>query len=138
MAELANCPKCDSIFLKSAFRDVCEACFKEEEKLFEKVYNFIRKKENRTATMMQVVEGTGVTEDLIVKFIKAGRLKLAQFPNLGYSCEKCGTTIRDGKLCGACATQLKSQLSTFEKEELRKRDIQERNLKATYYTKGNK
>lgn len=138
MAELANCPKCDAIFVKSAFRDVCDACFKEEEKLFEKVYNFIRKKENRTATMNQVVEGTEVDEVLIVKFIKSGRLKLAHFPNLGYSCEKCGTTIRDGKLCGSCVSSLKSELSTFEKEESRKRDLRERELKATYYTKDNK
>ncbi|WP_163099306.1 TIGR03826 family flagellar region protein [Peribacillus alkalitolerans] len=134
MGELANCPKCDAIFVKSAFRDVCDPCFKEEEKLFEKVYNFIRKKENRTATMNQVVEGTEVDEVLIVKFIKTGRLKLAHFPNLGYSCEKCGTTIRDGKICGACAVQLKSQLSSFEKEEQRKKEINERS-KVTYYTR---
>ncbi|WP_153126680.1 TIGR03826 family flagellar region protein [Peribacillus tepidiphilus] len=135
MGELTNCPKCDKLFVQTKFRDVCDTCFKEEEKIFEMVYKYIRKKENRTATMAQVVEDTGVDEELLIKFVKTGRLKLAQFPNLGYPCEKCGATIKEGKLCGSCAELLRSELSSFQKEEARKRELLERERKATYYTK---
>lgn len=131
---LSNCPSCDKLFVKSAFREVCDACHKEEEKAFDLVYTFIRKKENRTAFINQVVAGTGVSERLIYKFIKKGRLNLVHFPNIGYPCEKCGATIREGKLCSNCTDEIKSDLKQVQTEE----EIRQKNLtpthKATYYT----
>lgn len=117
MAQLTNCPNCDKLFVKNAMRDVCETCYKEELALFDKVYNFIRKRENRTATMEQVVEGTGVPENLIYKFIKTGRLRVGAFPNLGYPCQKCGTLIKEGKICRDCKDELHEQLEQFEREK---------------------
>lgn len=138
MGELANCPKCVTIFTKTPYRDVCHACFQEEEKLFEKVYQFIRKKENRTATIEQVIEATGVDEDLIIKYIKSGRLRLAQFPNIGYKCDQCGVMIREGVLCGSCVDGLRSQLRTHQEEERRQQEIEERNRANTYLFKDTK
>lgn len=134
MAQLTNCPNCNALFVKTNLRDVCEACYKEEEKMFEKVYQFIRKRENRTATMLQVVEATEVEEELILKFIRLGRLKLANFPNLGYPCQKCGKLIRENKLCTNCSSDIRSQLSTLEKEQERQREIKERNKNATFFS----
>lgn len=130
MAELANCPKCGRLFVKqSSIRDVCDQCYKEEEKLFEKVYSFLRKRENRTATMAQVVEATGVSESLITKWIRVGRLQLVLFPNLGYPCESCGAMIREGQLCPKCRAKLQTELNWLEEEKKRER------LKfTTYYT----
>ncbi|MBU8771525.1 TIGR03826 family flagellar region protein [Cytobacillus oceanisediminis] len=138
MAELSNCPKCDAIFVKSQFRDVCQDCWKEEEKAYETVYLFIRKRENRTAKMMEVVEATEVEEELIIKFIKTGRLKLAQFPNLGYPCEKCGTSIREGKLCGSCAGDLRKDLQQFTAEEERRKEAVQREKHGTYFAVNEK
>ncbi len=132
MGELLNCPNCGSLYVKTNLRDVCEKCYKEEEIAFETVYSFIRKKENRTATIFEASEGTGVEEELIIKFIRIGKLKLAQFPNLGYPCQKCRTIIREGILCDDCSKELRSELSTFEQEEERKKEIRERE-KRTYY-----
>ena len=132
MAELANCPNCGSVFVKTNLRDVCETCYKEEEIAFETVYTFIRKKENRTATIFETSEGTGVDEELIIKFIKTGRLRLAQFPNLGYPCQKCRTIIREGNLCDECVNELRSELSTFEKEQKRIQELRNRE-KRTYF-----
>ncbi|MFE8701672.1 TIGR03826 family flagellar region protein [Cytobacillus sp. FJAT-54145] len=134
MAELTNCPKCDSLFVKNQFRDVCEKCFKEEEKAFETVYQFIRKRENRTATMSQVEEATGVEEELILKFVKNGRLKLTQFPNLGYPCDKCGKVIQKGKLCNPCTEELRKQLDLLNQQEERENAIKKREKQATYFT----
>ncbi|RAK19922.1 flagellar operon protein (TIGR03826 family) [Anoxybacillus vitaminiphilus] len=129
MAELINCPRCGRLFIKNRFRDVCEQCYREEEQLFEKVYQFLRKRENRTATMAQVVKETGVSERLIVKWIKAGRIKLVHFPNLGYPCEKCGKMIREGRICKECNMDLQKQLKQLEQEQQRLR--QQNN--PTYY-----
>jgi flagellar operon protein (TIGR03826 family) len=128
MGELTNCPRCGRLFVKHSIRDVCEQCYKEEEALFEKVYQFLRKRENRTATMAQVVEATGVSESLITKWIKIGRLQLVHFPNLGYPCESCGTMIREGQLCPKCRTRLQTQLKQLEEEKQRQRQ-----RIATYY-----
>ncbi|WP_367946569.1 TIGR03826 family flagellar region protein [Bacillus sp. V59.32b] len=132
--ELTNCPNCDTLFVKSKFRDVCESCYKEEEKNFEKVYQFIRKRENRSALMPQVVEATGVDEDLIIKFIKTGKLRVSQFPNLGTPCEKCGKVTQNGRMCDDCSGSLRSELKQFEKEETRRLEIEKRDKSATYYT----
>jgi hypothetical protein len=78
------------------FRDVCDACYKEEAQ-YDKVYAYIRKKTNRTASMMQVVKETGVEETLIIKFVRTGKLRISQFPNLGIPCEKCGANIKSGR-----------------------------------------
>lgn len=132
MAELGNCPQCGDIYVLNNIRDVCLNCYKQEEADFEKVYQFIRKKQNRTAQMEEVVEATGVEKTLIYKFIKKGRIKLAQFPNLGYPCAKCGTIIREGKLCQPCMTGIQSDLHVIEKEEERKKELEKRN---TYFTR---
>ncbi|QPA30719.1 TIGR03826 family flagellar region protein [Thermaerobacillus caldiproteolyticus] len=128
---LENCPNCGSLFVKSQFRDICESCYKEEEKEFEKVYQFLRKRENRMATMTQVVNGTGVKESLLIKFIRNGRLKLAQFPNLGYPCDRCGKIIREGKLCANCLKDLNQQIEKLQKEEMKKK----RQASTVYYVK---
>ncbi|RFB11036.1 hypothetical protein DZB84_21230 [Bacillus sp. HNG] len=132
MGELMNCPNCGALFVKTNLRDVCEKCYKEENQAFETVYKFIRKRENRTATIYEAAEGTGVDEELIIKFIRTGKLKLAQFPNLGYPCQKCRTIIREGILCDDCSKDLRSELSIFKQEEERKKEIRERE-KRTYF-----
>ncbi|WP_027409281.1 TIGR03826 family flagellar region protein [Anoxybacteroides tepidamans] len=129
---LENCPNCGRLFVKNQFRDICDVCYREEEKQFEKVYNYIRKRENRMATMAQVVEATGVEERLIIKFIKSGRLQLANFPNLGYPCSRCGTLIREGKLCAQCTKDLNKQIERMQQEEEKKKEQRQRTV---YYTR---
>jgi flagellar operon protein (TIGR03826 family) len=135
MNEITNCPRCGSLFLKTKFRDVCEKCYQEEEKLYDKVYKFLRKRENRAATVSRVVEVTGVDEELIYKWVRKGRLKPAVFPNMGYPCDNCGKIITKGKLCQDCSNQLQKDLKIFEKEQERQEELRKR--KITYYSFGN-
>lgn len=136
MGELDNCPNCGAIFVKTKFRDTCEACFKEEEEKFEIVYAYIRKRENRTATIAQVVEATEIDEELIIKFIKTGRLKLTQFPNLKYPCTRCGGPTNEGNLCKTCANELRKDLKMHESETIYRQKMADREKKEkqiTYY-----
>lgn len=130
MAELANCPQCGSLFVKTPGRSLCQACYRQEEKAFETVYRFLRKKENRSATLHVVVEETGVSEELILKFIRQGRIQLVNFPNLGYPCERCGKMIREGRLCFSCKKDIQSQIDQMEKEE---KFLEEKKKQQTYY-----
>ncbi|APH03572.1 TIGR03826 family flagellar region protein [Bacillus weihaiensis] len=138
MGELANCPKCNALFVQTQFRTVCDACYKLEEKKYEIVYQFLRKRENRKAMLHEVVEATEVDQELILKFIRQGRIQLSNFPNLGYPCEKCGKVIREERLCESCKKDIHKQLDQIEQEQL----ISERNRvqegKTTYYSQSPK
>ena len=132
MNELSNCPECGDIFLKTPFKDVYQKCWKEEEKNYEIVYNYLRKRENRTATLKQVVEDTEIEEGLILKFIRNGRLKLANFPNLGYPCDNCGVLIRTGRMCQPCADKITEELRKFDREEARRKELEDKERRKTY------
>ncbi|UOQ45723.1 flagellar protein YvyF [Halobacillus salinarum] len=138
MGELANCPRCKELFLKGT-AEVCQNCRRLEEEDFQKVYAFIRKKSNRTATVMDIVEETGVEEQLIRKFVKQRRLHPAEFPGLSYPCEKCGAEIQEDRLCKNCIDELVSGIKHHERMEkgLERRKQQELKKGLTYYSVNN-
>lgn len=137
MGELANCSRCGTVFVKSA-RDICQSCFRQEEKDFDTVYAFLRKRKNREATLSEIVEATGVEEILITKFIKEKRLRTSQFPKLSYPCEKCHAPIVTGKICDACTEKLKSDLDIHDKIEEKSNEKSRENENVYYSFKQNK
>ncbi|MEK5040712.1 TIGR03826 family flagellar region protein [Sporosarcina sp. FSL K6-3457] len=114
MAELRDCPTCGEFFNYTGVRDVCGKCAMNEEKMYEEVFRFLRRRENRAATIERIVEVTGVTESLLHKWVRKGRLQPALFPNLGYPCDNCGKLTNKGKLCESCASNIQNDLATFE------------------------
>lgn len=134
MGNLANCPRCGALFVKS-LRPICQDCHKEIEEMFQKVYTYIRQRENRMATMSQVVEATGVSVEDITRFIKEGRLHLRHLPNMEYPCESCGRGIREGRLCRECQKEIEQELEAYEKEKEAKK---ERERYRTYHSLDNR
>ncbi|MCM3756428.1 FeoC-like transcriptional regulator [Sporosarcina aquimarina] len=114
MAELRHCPSCGDFFNYTGVRDVCGKCGMNEERVYEEVYRFLRKRENRAATIERIVEMTEATESMLHKWVRKGRLQPALFPNLGYPCDNCGKLTSKGKLCDECTADLKQDLKTFE------------------------
>lgn len=108
--KLANCVRCDALFVQST-RDVCPKCYQEIEKDYEKCSHFLRKRENRGSTMQQLSEATGVSVKQITRFIREGRISIANLPNLGYPCENCGEPIQKGTFCDNCARGLKREIN---------------------------
>ncbi|WP_017184923.1 TIGR03826 family flagellar region protein [Alkalibacillus haloalkaliphilus] len=131
MGELANCPNCGELFVKGA-QTVCRTCFLEEEEKFETVYSFIRKKKNRTATMGQVSDETGVEKSLIQKWLRQRRIQPGTFPNLTYQCERCDTQIYEGKLCLDCADVLKSDLQQGEVKTIAEKENEKKRQKVYF------
>lgn len=134
MAELANCINCDAVYVKK-LRNVCQKCYEEEEKAFEVVYRFLLPRKNREATMIDIVEATGVKEKLIIKFIREKRLLTSEFPMLAYGCERCGGNIVTGNICTDCSQELREELDKFEEDSERstKRKLEEEQIDV-YYT----
>lgn len=137
MGELRNCPKCGEFFNYTGVRDICPKCAMSEEKMYEEVYRFLRRRENRAATVDRIVEATGVERELLYKWVKKNRLQPALFPNLGYPCDNCGHITTKGKLCDDCARELKSNLNKFEAGQEFRRSVEE-NERATYLSERKK
>src|SRR5699024_10743392 len=97
VSELALCPRRNAVFIQS-IRVICRTCDREAKEALHTVFRFRSKRENREATLAEIVEATGVEEELIIKFVKEKRLLTSQFPKLSYPCEKCGEQIVTGKL----------------------------------------
>ncbi|WP_203245937.1 TIGR03826 family flagellar region protein [Sporosarcina beigongshangi] len=131
MAELRECPSCGDFFNYTGIREVCAKCAMNEEKKYEEVYRFLRKRENRAATVERIVEETGVTESLLYKWVRRGRLQPAMFPNLGYPCDKCGKLTTKGKLCDSCTADIQNDLNQFEAVKEFRQSIVDQE-KATY------
>ena len=132
-AELRNCPKCNGFFNYTGIRDLCGQCVAIEEKMYEEVYRFLRRRENRSATIEQIVDETGVTKELLHKWLRRGRLQPSMFPNLGYPCENCGELTKTGKLCVSCTDSIQSDLRQHEAAE-EFRETVKGNEASTYYS----
>ncbi|QAS53699.1 TIGR03826 family flagellar region protein [Halobacillus litoralis] len=139
MGDLANCTRCNAIFIKGTAA-VCPECRKKEEEDFQVVYSYMRKKQNRMATVEDIEADTGVAEKQIREFVKQKRLHPAQFPNMAYGCEKCGSSIREGRLCEGCKGEIASGLQKQEQNDSmkqRQKDAELKKANRTYYSVRN-
>lgn len=137
MAEVRNCPTCNDLFNYIGTRDVCGKCSAKEEDLYQIVYRFLRKRENRAATVERICEATGVSEELIYKWVRKKRLLPTMFPNLGYPCDQCGHLTYGAKLCNRCLEKLQRDLQRVEAAEEFRENI-EQSARGTYLAQRKK
>ena len=135
--EVRNCPTCDGFFNYTGIREVCAKCAQDEEKLYQEVFRFLRRRENRAASIERIVEATGAKEENLHKWVRTGRLQTAMFPNLGYPCDKCGSLTSKGKLCAACSEEISSGLRQHDAAEEFRKSVKE-NQEATYHANQRK
>ncbi|QDQ00922.1 hypothetical protein FOH38_10875 [Lysinibacillus fusiformis] len=106
-----------------------------EEDIFSELHHFLLRKNNRILSNDEVVALTGVSSDLIYKWVKAGKLKNSIFPNLGAPCERCGK-ITQAKICVSCSSSIVSTLNQEKKDQAWFNQIQRKNPRAgTYHYK---
>lgn len=129
--ELANCYRCGRLYAK-AFRDMCPNCLKEIEAEYTKCVEYLRKE--RKASMTELSEETGVSVSQITKFIREGRISVAEFSNMTYACETCGGPLREGNLCENCRRRLLGELkrSTEQQDQNTARSDDASNRHSTY------
>lgn len=73
-----------------------------EKEMFAELQHFLLRKNNRILNNDQVVEKTGISHELIHKWVKSGKLKQSLFPNLGAPCERCGKITNHSRICQDC------------------------------------
>lgn len=114
--KLRNCPRCGDLFVYT-IKEICPKCVKKVEEEYQLCAQFLRRKENRSSTITEMSEKTGVSMEQIYEFVRQKRLMVDQNPNIGYPCEGCGNLIRVGRLCEACSGQWKKTLEASEEEQ---------------------
>jgi len=114
---VTNCSKCGRIMAKG-IRTVCPNCHQEIEAQYEKCLKYLR--EHRKCTLGELSQATGVSTSQITKFIREGRISVAEFEQLSYECEVCGNHIRQGKLCEPCRLRLVKDVNGMKNDEQRR------------------
>ncbi|AWB46240.1 flagellar protein [Paenibacillus sp. CAA11] len=111
---LDNCPRCGKLYAKN-FKELCGNCIKDIELEYEKCKKYLR--DQKGATIVELSEATEVSVKQITKFIKEGRISIANNPNMMYPCEVCGVLIREGTMCDGCRTRLTRELLAASQED---------------------
>ena len=107
-----NCPRCGKVFSKVS-SPICKACEAEEERLFQRVREFLQ--ENKNATVAQVVEATGVSVKRIHKYLKDGKIEATDGMAGILKCSSCGINILSGRMCTACSGEVGQTMSDIVK-----------------------
>lgn len=102
--ELKNCKQCGKLFLYNGSQSVCPECFAKDEQEFETVKNYLW--DHPKASLQDVSEATGVKEERVLKYLREGRISLADGSGIKLECEICGAEIAYGRICGKCAKTL--------------------------------
>lgn len=111
---LDNCPRCGRLYVKN-LAELCHSCIKELENQYEICVNYLR--ENKGTNIQELSDATEIPIKEITRFIREGRISIANAPNMTYPCEVCGTLIREGHMCESCRSRLRKDLSNAVKEK---------------------
>lgn len=106
--ELKNCPECGKLFVHTE-RNLCPECVRREDDDFERVRRFLR--DEPQATIERVSRMTGVSEPVILRLLRHGRLTLPEGSPIALRCERCEAPIDAGRLCKACRKELAEALA---------------------------
>ncbi len=110
MGNIKNCPRCGKLYVEVG-QKMCHVCYEKELADEKIVADFVR--EHRKATLKEIVEGTGVSEKVVIRMIKQGRF-IESGIEIAYPCESCGKPITSGKLCKKCSENIRKELSKFQ------------------------
>lgn len=96
-----NCSNCGNIF-RSIGTNICPDCQRNVDAGFEKIRRYLE--ENPKSTINEIADGTDLSEDVVLKFVNAGRLMAGG--SMTSQCEICGKMVSKGRICGSCAGAL--------------------------------
>ena len=113
MPEVKNCKRCRQMFMHAVGPQLCEACKKLDEEDFLKVRKFVR--DFPGASMVETADNTGVSQATIHKYLRDGRLEVAEGSAIAINCEACGARITSGRFCVACSQKLAKDMMSAGK-----------------------
>lgn len=118
---VAHCPICGKIFQKN-LRNQCTNCSTEEDEQLRSIEQALNR--NRRLNNVELAAATLIPEVKIRSFIRLGKLRLYEYPELADNCDSCSEPIRRGTICSKCSTRIKADIANaIEQERLLKERI---------------
>ena len=105
-----NCRKCRRLFNYVMGPMYCAQCRQEMEEEFQKVKKYVQ--EHPGSDIRMVSEACEVDPMQIRQWIKEERLCFADDSPIGIACERCGITIKSGRFCAKCKSEMTSELKS--------------------------
>ena len=127
--QLDNCTRCGNLFVLVT-RSICPQCVKKVEQEYKLCSQFLRKKENRSSSITEMSEMTGVSVLQITEFIREKRLVIDSTSNIEYPCESCGQMIQANRLCLNCTNYIKQEVDDLRGKT---EDVEEKKRSSGYY-----
>lgn len=104
---LVNCTWCGKVYVAHQ-PGLCPECREAEDADFERIRAYLA--EQPAAGVEEVAAATGVAPARILRFLRTGRLRLAQKSD-SLTCRLCGEPIETGQVCPRCALRIRRDLA---------------------------
>jgi len=116
-----TCKVCGGVMVfKGVGEYHCEDCKAVDYDDYGKVRLYIE--EHPGANAAQVEENTGVSQKIIRRLLKEGRIEVAEGSKSFLRCEVCGKSIRSGQFCPECETKVHHRLEEQQRAIQKKRN----------------
>lgn len=112
--KIRNCERCGKVFLPVAGRPYCGECAQAAQEEFERVRSYVR--DNPNSDIFAVSKATGVPTERILRYVRDGRLEVAQGASWGLKCLLCGSPITIGRFCLQCAGGMQEEIREARKK----------------------
>ena len=105
-----NCRKCRRLFNYVMGPVYCAQCRTEMEEEFQRVKKYVQ--EHPGCDIRMVSEACEVDPMQIRQWIKEERLCFSDDSPIGIACERCGITIKSGRFCANCKSEMTSEFKS--------------------------
>lgn len=106
--EVVTCKNCGRLFNHLSGPRICPGCAKKLEDKFLEVKKYVR--ENPHVDIRELSQAMEVSVNQINRWVREERLIFSDDSPVGLPCESCGKTIKTGRFCESCKSQLSSGL----------------------------
>ncbi|MGN0342924.1 MAG: flagellar protein [Roseburia sp.] len=104
--DVRNCRSCGRLFNYLGGQPICQACKEKLEEKFQQVKEYLR--ENPNSSIQTVSEENDVSTKQIKQWVREERLTFSDDSPVGIDCECCGATIKTGRFCEKCKSEMKN------------------------------
>lgn len=135
MPDVRNCRRCGRMYNYLGGPPICQDCKNADEAVFKKIKDYLY--DYPGATLSQVAMECEVSVEKIKMFLKEGRLEITEGANIILECEKCGKSIKTGRFCNECQSQLHNDISgTYVKPEKDEKEVKKPGVGMRYLNKN--
>lgn len=105
---LTRCPRCGDVFARDKY-EICPTCRARENEHIDILRRYAESQPD--ASLEDLERASGMPKEIILSYVREGRLLAVDAKVLKIRCEECGVEIPNGRFCSPCRKMLASKLS---------------------------